>query len=228
MYLEYWYHSISPSQRITLLSRTIRDNLGLQIKRIVDVLGAVMLLVFSTPVLLLPMILIRLTSDGPALFKQERLGLNRRPFVMWKLRTMTLEAAKLEEGLRRRNPRHGPFFKVKNDPRVTRVGKFLRKYSIDELPQLINVLKGEMSLVGPRPIPVKDFEFQQFKEWKQFRRFSVKPGLTGIWQVSGRSNTSDKMRMQYDMEYVQNWSLLLDIKILFKTIPAVLEGDGAE
>ena len=226
MYLEYWPDTASAMHRQTVLLHLTPYNSNLRLKRLLDIVGALGLLVLSAPIWLAAMAFIKLTSPGPVLFKQTRLGRNRQPFTMWKLRTMAREASGQEEGLRQKTAGHGPFFKINNDTRVTRVGKFLRKFSIDELPQLINVLKGEMSLVGPRPI--RDFEFQQFEEWKQLRRFSVLPGLTCIWQVSGRSNTSQVMRMQYDLQYARDGSLLLDIKILLKTIPAVLKADGAE
>lgn len=184
-----------------------------------------MLLVVVSPLLLMTAVLIKLTSPGPVFYIRELVGLNQHPFMMWKFRTMKINAEQRETALVEMKKEDSPFFKVKDDPRVTCVGGFLRKYSIDELPQLINVLKGDMSLVGPRPI--HDFELQKFSEWKQLRRFSMKPGLTCIWQVSGRSKTSDADRMRYDLEYINNWSLLLDVKLLFKTIPVVLKGDGA-
>lgn len=195
----------------------------LGVKRVSDVLGALLLLISLWPVFLVIGVLIKLTSPGPVFFRQQRLGLNRRPFMMWKFRTMVLQADKQEAELLQAH--HGLFFKIPDDPRVTPLGRVLRKYSLDELPQLVNVLKGEMSLVGPRPI--REFEFHRFQTWPQLLRFSMKPGLTGLWQVNGRSNTSDEDRMRYDLEYVKNWSLWLDIKILLKTIPAVVRGDGA-
>lgn len=193
------------------------------LKRVGDVVGSLLLLIALWPVFLIVAVLIKLTSPGPVLFRQERLGLHRRPFRMWKFRTMWPEAEQQEAELLRAH--HGVFFKPSNDPRVTPLGRVLRKYSLDELPQLINVLKGEMSLVGPRPI--RDFELQQFTTWQQLRRFSLKPGLTCLWQVNGRSNTSDEDRLRYDLEYVEHWSLLLDFKILLRTIPAVFSGNGA-
>jgi exopolysaccharide biosynthesis polyprenyl glycosylphosphotransferase len=209
-----------PSVALSLVS--VKD-VRLWLKRAGDVVGALVLLMSLWPVFLVVTALIKLTSPGPVFFRQERLGLNRRPFMMLKFRTMRPQAEQQEAQLLRAH--NGVFFKMQNDPRVTPLGRVLRKYSLDELPQLINVLKGDMSLVGPRPI--RDFEFQQFEEWKQLRRFSLKPGLTCLWQVNGRSNTSDDDRMQYDLDYVERWSFLLDIKILLKTIPAVFSGDGA-
>lgn len=223
MYLEYWLPRCAAADHIISLSSVPRGSLTLLLKWIVDVVGAAALLVVFLPLFLIVAVLIKLTSPGPVFFRQERLGLNRHPFVMLKFRTMTPDAEQQEAALQRLN--NGVFFKIKNDPRVTRVGRVLRKYSIDELPQLINVLKGEMSLVGPRPI--RDFELQQFGAWSQLRRFSMKPGLTCLWQVNGRSNTSDEDRMRYDLEYVEHWSFLLDVKILLKTIPIVLKSEGA-
>jgi len=143
---------------------------------------------------------------------------------MWKFRTMIVGADKQEAALRQQQSQ-GPFFKVKGDTRIFPLGKFLRKHSLDELPQLINVVKGEMSLVGPRPL--FDFEVEQFTDRTHFARFAMRPGLTCIWQVNGRSNTSPEDRIRYDLAYVEHWSLLLDITILLKTIPAVLKGEGA-
>jgi exopolysaccharide biosynthesis polyprenyl glycosylphosphotransferase len=195
----------------------------LELKRAFDFVSALVLLVILSPVFLIVAALIKLTSPGPVFFRQERLGLNQRPFMMLKFRTMISGAEQQEAEFQPRQ--NGVFFKIKDDPRVTNIGAVLRKYSLDELPQLINVLKGEMSLVGPRPI--RDFELRRFSQWIERRRFSLKPGLTCIWQVSGRSNTSDEDRMNYDLQYIDQWSLLLDIKLLLKTIPVVIKGDGA-
>lgn len=225
MSLEYWLHNAATTDRIIKVSRVTRRSLKLRLKRIVDVVGALTGLVVFLPTFLIAAVLIKLTSRGPVFYVRENLGLKRRPFMMLKFRTMTAAADQQEAALRDVKGAAGPFFKIQNDPRVTSVGRFLRKYSIDELPQLVNVLKGDMSLVGPRPI--FDFEFEGFNEWRHLRRFSMKPGLTCIWQVSGRSNTSDVDRMRYDLEYVDNWSFLLDVKIFLKTIPVVLKGDGA-
>jgi lipopolysaccharide/colanic/teichoic acid biosynthesis glycosyltransferase len=170
-------------------------------------------------------LLIKLTSPGPVLFVQERVGLGKRRFRLYKFRTMIQGAEKKLAEVEHLNEMSGPVFKIKNDPRITKIGKFLRKTSIDELPQLINVLKGDMSLVGPRPLPVRDYNgFDQ--DWQR-RRFSVRPGITCLWQVTGRSNVSFDKWMKLDMEYIDNWSLILDFKILILTIPAVLRGSGA-
>lgn len=194
-------------------------------KRALDLLGAGTLLILLSPLLLLIAVLIRLTSPGPALFVQERLGLNKQRFPMFKFRTMVTNAEALQKELEQFNEAGGPVFKMRNDPRITRLGHFLRKTSLDELPQLINVLRGELSLVGPRPLPVRDYE--RFDEYWFNRRFSVKPGITCIWQVSGRSDTRFERWIKQDLEYIDNWSLWLDVKLLLKTIPAVLRGTGA-
>lgn len=196
-------------------------------KQIMDfVLAAVGLLFLSLPLLVLAVI-IKCTSRGPVLFKQQRCGLNGRPFMMLKFRSMVADAEALKETLAAQNEMSGPVFKLTNDPRVTRIGKFMRKWSIDELPQLFNVLVGEMSIVGPRPLPVD--EVKRFDDLAHRRRLSVKPGLTCLWQVSGRNNITDfKDWVRMDLEYIDNWSLWLDFKILCLTIPAVLSGSGAK
>jgi lipopolysaccharide/colanic/teichoic acid biosynthesis glycosyltransferase len=181
--------------------------------------------------LALPMLAIALaikfTSPGPALFRQKRSGLNGRPFTIYKFRTMATNAEQFKHELEAMNEMSGPVFKVTNDPRITPVGKILRKYSLDELPQLFNVVRAEMSLVGPRPLPVD--EVKRFENLAHRRRLSVKPGLTCLWQVSGRNQISDfREWVRLDLEYIDNWSLWLDLKILFRTIPAVLRGTGAK
>ncbi|RME95134.1 MAG: sugar transferase [Verrucomicrobia bacterium] len=195
-------------------------------KRGIDVVGSLALLILTAPVMALAALAIKLTSPGPILFRQERAGLNGRPFVMLKFRSMVTDAEQRKHELEALNEMSGPVFKVTNDPRVTPVGRFLRKFSIDELPQLFNVLKGEMSLVGPRPLPVS--EVARFDDLAHRRRLSVKPGLTCLWQISGRNDLKDfKEWVRLDLEYIDNWSLWLDIKILLRTIPVVLSGDGA-
>jgi lipopolysaccharide/colanic/teichoic acid biosynthesis glycosyltransferase len=168
---------------------------------------------------------IRKDSPGPVFFTQERIGFNKRPFRLIKFRTMMDGADHQQAELEHLNEAAGPVFKIKSDPRVTRVGKFLRRFSIDELPQLVNVLKGNMSLVGPRPLPVRDFD--RFNTQWHKRRLSVKPGMTCLWQVNGRSNVTFDHWVQMDLEYIDNWSLGLDMKILLKTIPAIMRGSGA-
>lgn len=197
------------------------------VKMLVDFFGALgVLLVFSVPLLVVALV-IKLTSSGPVLFKQQRAGLNGRPFMIYKFRTMVSNAEQLKDELERLNEMSGPVFKVTKDPRVTPFGRFLRKFSIDEFPQLFNVLRGEMSLVGPRPLPV--YEVRRFDDMSYRRRLSVKPGITCLWQVSGRNNVSDfKDWVRLDLEYIDNWSLWLDLKILLRTLPAVLSAAGAK
>jgi exopolysaccharide biosynthesis polyprenyl glycosylphosphotransferase len=195
------------------------------IKRFLDITVAAFALVLFAPVLLIAAIGIKVTSPGPVFFLQERIGINKRRFKIYKFRTMVPNAEKLMSALEKDNEAGGPVFKMKNDPRVTRFGKALRKSSIDELPQLFNVLKGDMSLVGPRPLPIRDYE--GFNEDWQRRRFSVKPGITCLWQVNGRSGISFDQWMLLDLQYMDEWSLWLDLKILAKTVPAVIKGEGA-
>lgn len=195
------------------------------VKRLTDVLISFGLLVALAPVLLMTALLIKLTSDGPVLFTQTRMGYGKRPFKIFKFRTMVQDAEKLIANVAHLNETQGPTFKLKNDPRITSVGKFLRKTSLDELPQLLNVLVGDMSLVGPRPLPLRDYQgFSQ--DWHR-RRFSVKPGITCLWQVMGRSSIGFDEWMALDIRYIEQWSMWLDIKILFQTIPAVFRGSGA-
>jgi len=196
------------------------------IKDLVDFFGALTLLLIASPVLLPIALTIKLTSPGPVLFRQQRGGLNGRPFTMLKFRSMVSDAEQRKHELERLNEMSGPVFKVTNDPRVTPVGRFLRKTSLDEFPQLLNVLRGEMSLVGPRPLPLD--EVRRFPESAHRRRLSVKPGLTCLWQIRGRNNvTSFEEWVRLDLEYIDNWSLWLDFLILVKTIPIVLLGKGA-
>ena len=195
------------------------------VKRWLDFSLSAILLILLFPLFAVTAILIKLSSPGPVFFVQERVGLNKRKFRLFKFRTMVQDAENMQAELEDLNEISGPVFKIKDDPRITPIGKFLRKTSIDELPQLINVLKGDMSLVGPRPLPVRDYNgFDQ--DWQR-RRFSVKPGITCLWQVNGRSDTPFEKWMELDMQYIDSWSLWLDLKILFQTIPAVLKGSGA-
>jgi exopolysaccharide biosynthesis polyprenyl glycosylphosphotransferase len=202
-----------------------QDDWGLVVKRLVDVLGSLALLFMLAPLFALVALIIKLDSPGPVLFAQVRVGLNKRRFSMLKFRTMVNGAEKRQAELEDLNEAGGPVFKIKDDPRLTRIGKFLRRFSIDELPQLINVLRGEMSLVGPRPLPVRDVE--RIDVASQKRRFSIKPGLTCLWQVNGRSDVSFEEWVRMDLQYIDQWSLGLDMLILLKTIPAVLKGPGA-
>jgi exopolysaccharide biosynthesis polyprenyl glycosylphosphotransferase len=198
---------------------------GAGLKRLLDVVIASAVLVLLSPLLLAVALLVRATSPGPALFAQERVGLNKRRFRMLKFRTMVADAERRMSELEHLNEASGPVFKIRNDPRITPLGAFLRRTSIDELPQLLNVLKGDLSLVGPRPLPVRDYD--GFDQDRHRRRFSVRPGITCLWQIGGRSDVSFERWMELDMQYIDSWSLWLDVKILFKTIPAVLRGTGA-
>lgn len=195
------------------------------IKRVIDLLIAVPALLLLLPGFAFIATVIKLTSPGPVFFIQERVGLNKRRFSCLKFRTMIRDAELRQADLEHLNEVEGAAFKILRDPRITAVGRFLRKTSLDELPQLINVLKGDMSLVGPRPLPVRDFH--EFNEDWHRRRFSVRPGITCLWQVNGRSGIPFEKWMELDLEYIDQWSLLLDLKILFKTIPAVIKGSGA-
>jgi exopolysaccharide biosynthesis polyprenyl glycosylphosphotransferase len=195
------------------------------VKRGLDVVVSLLLLIMVSPVLAAVALVIKFTSKGPVLFLQERVGLNKRRFLIYKFRTMVPNADKLLPDLERLNEVSGPVFKIKNDPRMTPIGRLLRRASIDELPQFFNVLRGDMSLVGPRPLPVRDYE--GFSEDWQRRRFSVRPGITCLWQVNGRSSISFETWMQLDLQYIDQWSLWLDLKILARTVPAVLKGSGA-
>jgi exopolysaccharide biosynthesis polyprenyl glycosylphosphotransferase len=195
------------------------------LKFIFDFTSSLFLVALLSPLMLLVIILIKLTSPGPVFFIQRRIGRNKRRFNLYKFRTMVVDAEKLMRDIEHLNEASGPVFKIKNDPRITPLGRFLRKTSLDELPQLLNVLAGHMSLVGPRPLPVRDYE--GFNEDWQRRRFSVKPGITCLWQVQGRSSISFEKWMELDLQYIDKWSLWLDFQILLQTIPAVLRGSGA-
>lgn len=195
------------------------------LKRILDIVVASILLLLTAPFLLLGIILAKLSSPGPAFFMQDRLGINGKRFKVIKLRTMVTNAAEILAELRKKSDEFDRNFKLDKDPRITTIGKFLRKSSIDELPQLINILHGDMSIVGPRPIVPE--ELSKYNQWAPLL-LKVKPGLTGFWQVNGRSNLRYEERIQLDMYYIQNWSLGLDIGIILTTIPAVLLRKGAQ
>jgi exopolysaccharide biosynthesis polyprenyl glycosylphosphotransferase len=196
----------------------------LAMKRLLDVAFSTLILMFSVPALLIAALGIKLSSPGSVLFKQERIGLNGRTFMLYKFRTMIEDAHERRGDVAHLNQMTGPVFKAKADPRVTPIGRLLRKFSLDELPQLWNVLKGDMSLVGPRP-PIPE-EVASYHRWHR-RRLSMKPGLTCLWQISGRNNIDFDRWMQLDLQYIDNWSPTLDLKILLRTIPAVLSGRGA-
>jgi exopolysaccharide biosynthesis polyprenyl glycosylphosphotransferase len=198
--------------------------LGLFVKRVIDILYSAFALIVLTPFLLLLAIAIKFDSRGPVLHKSVRVGRKGVMFTCYKLRTMVMNAEELKEQLNHLNERsNGLLFKIAHDPRITRLGKFLRKYSLDELPQLWNVLSGEMSLVGPRP-PLPS-EFDQYS-LEHLRRLDVKPGVTGLWQVSARCDPSFENYMAMDLEYIESWGLWTDAKILWRTIPAVMKGQG--
>jgi exopolysaccharide biosynthesis polyprenyl glycosylphosphotransferase len=200
----------------------------LLIKRILDAILSAGLILLLAPLMIVIAILIKLTSPGPVLFIQKRVGLNKRVFHIYKFRTMVVDAENKLAQLEALNEVSGPVFKIKRDPRITRLGRFLRKTSIDELPQLLNVFNGDMSLVGPRPLQLRDYELftQAGQDWQRCR-FSVRPGITCLWQVNGRSAMPFEKWMELDLQYVRSWSLWLDLQILAKTIPAVLKGSGA-
>jgi exopolysaccharide biosynthesis polyprenyl glycosylphosphotransferase len=198
--------------------------LGTPLKRLFDIVVSAAAFAVLSPLLLGAAILVKLTSRGPILFKQERVGLHGRRFHMLKLRSMVQNAEALKAALLAANERSGPAFKIKRDPRITPVGRFLRKYSIDELPQLVNVLRGDMSIVGPRP-PLPS-EVAQYEGWQR-RRLSVRPGLTCMWQVSGRNEISFEQWMLLDMQYIDHWSFARDVGLILRTVPVVLTGRGA-
>lgn len=197
---------------------------GLVIKRAMDLLVASLGLIFISPFLAIVALWIRFDSPGPAFYSAPRIGRKGKKFRCCKLRTMVCDADARKETLRCSNERHGPFFKMENDPRVTRCGRWLRQYSFDELPQLWNVLFGDMSLVGPRPHPEDDFARYSLEH---LRRLDVKPGITGLWQVTARRDPSFDTNMALDLEYIEFWSLALDLKILFRTLPAVFNAEGS-
>jgi exopolysaccharide biosynthesis polyprenyl glycosylphosphotransferase len=201
------------------------DGWRLALKRLIDIVGALVALVLFAPVGIVIAVAIKLTSGGPVIYAQERYGLNRRRFQMYKFRTMVADAERLQAALEARNEAAGPVFKIADDPRITPIGRFLRRSSLDELPQLFNVLRGDMSLVGPRPLPSRDVT--RFTRTSDLRRLSVRPGLTCLWQVNGRSSISFDEWVRLDLQYIDQWSLSLDLLILARTIPAVLRGTGA-
>jgi exopolysaccharide biosynthesis polyprenyl glycosylphosphotransferase len=209
-YLHFRTHAFQPRQ--------------LALKRLFDIVSSAGALVMLSPLLVGVALGVKLSSRGPIFFKQKRVGLHGKPFYMLKFRSMVVNAEELKAKLEAQNEQTGPVFKMKNDPRITGIGRFIRKYSIDELPQLINVLRGEMSVVGPRP-PIPG-EVEKYAAWQR-RRLSVRPGLTCIWQVSGRNQISFEEWMYLDMQYIDHWSLKNDINLILKTVPVVLTGSGA-
>ncbi|MEO1761681.1 MAG: sugar transferase [Cyanobacteria bacterium J06629_18] len=208
------------------ISAPIFAGFDFSLKRLFDICFSLLLIILLAPVYVSIAILIKLDSPGPIFFPQKRIGLHRKEFQMWKFRSMVVDAEKILATLESKNEmKDGVFFKMKNDPRVTKVGRILRQYSLDELPQLFNVLVGDMSLIGPRPLPMRDVEKFQTKH---FIRQEVLPGITGLWQVSGRAdidNFEDVMKL--DMSYIENWSILLDLRIFMRTFKAILQKSGA-
>jgi exopolysaccharide biosynthesis polyprenyl glycosylphosphotransferase len=206
------------------MTRTSTDQGRLAVKRIIDVVGSAIGLLLVAPLMLVVALSIKLDTRGPVLFKQVRAGRHGRKFTMYKFRSMVTDAEALRAKIEHLNEMNGPVFKIKQDPRITRVGRVIRATSIDELPQLFNILLGDMSLVGPRPpLPSEVAHYQP----RQRRRLSVKPGLTGLWQVSGRNQIDFDDWMKLDLDYIDNWSLWLDLQIILRTVPAVLRGTGS-
>lgn len=212
------------SLRLDSEPKIVHSKFQLAVKRLVDILGALFGLIVLSPMLLAVAILVAVTSPGPIIYKSLRIGKNQQPFYMYKFRTMVVNADQQRSKLYEQAKLHGQLFKLKNDPRLTPIGSFLRKSSLDEFPQLVNVLKGEMSLVGPRPyIPEESENFLE----PYTLRFRVFPGMTGPWQVTGRSNLNFQQLCDLELEYIFQWSLTLDAMLLLKTIPSVLLKKGA-
>ena len=209
------------NNRIMLEKKKLSRNTYEFLKRLMDIICSMSALIVLAPILIVVAILIKIESKGPVIFSQERVGINNKKFKMYKFRSMVVNAEDMKEKLEKQNERKGPMFKIKNDPRITKIGRFIRKTSIDELPQLINILKGEMSIVGPRPSLPK--EVIQFEPW-MLERLKVKPGLTCYWQVQGRDHIEFEDWMRLDVKYVKDRNFLLDIKLIFKTI-ILLFGD---
>jgi len=217
------WHINEPAAKYLFLvkNKPVQD----RIKRLMDIILSLTAITMLAPLFILLIISIKADSKGSAIFKQERVGLKKKPFYMYKFRSMVVDAEEKFEQVKVLNHTNPIMFKSEQDPRITRVGKFIRKYSLDELPQLFNILKGEMSLVGPRP-PLPR-ELSGYKHW-HYVRFSKTPGLTGLWQVSGRATIKDfDQVVGLDYKYIRNWNLLFDLRIIFKTIPVVLSGQGA-
>jgi len=215
-----------PGQSVPLfrLRPPVFEGLDYVLKRSFDLLVASIVLVLTSPVLIAIAIAVKLSSPGPAIYRSERPGIGGRPFFCLKFRTMREHSDQVQQDLESLNEQSGALFKIRNDPRLTSVGRFLRRFSLDELPQLINVIRGEMSLVGPRPLPMRDFEL--LEDWHK-KRYLVLPGITGLWQVAGRADLDFDDLVRLDFLYLEQWSVFLDLSILLKTVPAVLSRRGA-
>jgi exopolysaccharide biosynthesis polyprenyl glycosylphosphotransferase len=215
-----------PGQSVPLfeLGSPVFEGIDFALKRTFDIVGATLLLALLSPLLLAITLAVRVSSRGPVLYRSMRRGIGQRPFACLKFRTMHTNADERQAELEEMNEASGALFKIREDPRLTSVGRLLRRFSLDELPQLVNVLRGDMSLVGPRPLPERDFAM--LEDWHR-KRYLVLPGITGLWQVSGRSELDFDELVQLDFIYLENWSLALDLSILLKTIPAVFSRRGA-
>jgi exopolysaccharide biosynthesis polyprenyl glycosylphosphotransferase len=215
-----------PGQSVPLfeLRPPVFEGVDFLLKRTFDVVGATLLLFFLSPVFLAIALAIKLSSRGPVFYASLRPGIGGTPFACWKFRTMYRDADQRQADLESINEASGALFKIKDDPRMTPVGRLLRGFSLDELPQLWNVVRGQMSLVGPRPLPLRDYD--QLEDWHK-KRYLVLPGITGLWQISGRSNLDFDDLVRLDFLYLERWSVFLDLSILVKTVPAVLSRRGA-
>jgi exopolysaccharide biosynthesis polyprenyl glycosylphosphotransferase len=215
-----------PGQSVPLfeLGPPVFEGVDFALKRAFDLIGATLLLALLSPLLIALALAVRISSHGPILYRSTRRGIGQRPFPCLKFRTMHTDAEERQADLEELNEATGALFKIREDPRLTRVGSFLRRFSLDELPQLINVLRGEMSLVGPRPLPQRDYEM--LEDWHR-KRYLVLPGITGLWQVSGRSELDFDDLVRLDFLYLERWSVFLDLSILVKTVPAVFTRRGA-
>jgi len=215
-----------PGQSVPLfeLSPPVFEGIDFAVKRTFDFCGAALLLLLLSPILLLSALAVRLSSRGPVLYRSLRPGMGGAPFACLKFRTMRTNSDQMQADLEESNEASGALFKIRNDPRLTSVGRLLRRFSIDELPQLVNVIRGEMSLVGPRPLPIRDFE--RLEDWHK-KRYLVLPGITGLWQVSGRAELDFDDLVRLDFLYLERWSVALDLSILLKTLPAVFSRRGA-
>jgi exopolysaccharide biosynthesis polyprenyl glycosylphosphotransferase len=215
-----------PGQTVPLfkLRPPVVQGIDFALKRTFDLVLSTVGLILLSPVLLAIALSVKLGSSGPAIYRSVRPGIGGRPFYCFKFRTMREHADQIQADLEPLNEQSGALFKIRHDPRLTRVGRFLRRYSLDELPQLVNVIRGEMSLVGPRPLPMRDFN--RLEEWHK-KRYLVLPGITGLWQVSGRSELDFDDLVRLDFLYLERWSIMLDLSILLKTIPAVISRRGA-